>query len=55
MGYLGNISVYRIKTAGGRIMTVTAPNARRTAEWAIDWSDRVYASWGADACIILQD
>jgi putrescine transport system ATP-binding protein len=54
LGYLGNTSVYRIKTTSGKILLVTAPNARRTAEWAIDWSDEVYASWGADACIVLQ-
>ena len=54
LGYLGNHSLYRIKTGSGKILLVTAPNATRTAEWAIDWSDEVYASWGANACIVLQ-
>jgi hypothetical protein len=26
-----------------------AQNERRTSEWSIDWSDKVYVSWGADA------
>jgi putrescine transport system ATP-binding protein len=53
LGYLGNHSIYRIKTSSGTILTVSAPNARRTAEWAIDWSDEVYACWAADAAILL--
>jgi putrescine transport system ATP-binding protein len=53
LGYLGNHSVYRIKTASGTILIVSAPNARRTAEWTFDWSDEVYVVWPADAAILL--
>jgi putrescine transport system ATP-binding protein len=53
LGYLGNHSVYRVKTASGKLIIVSAPNMRRTADWSIDWSDEVYASWGADACVLL--
>jgi len=54
LGYLGNHSIYRVKTESGRMLIVSAPNARRTAEWSIDWSDEVYASWSADSAILLQ-
>ncbi len=54
LGYLGNHSTYRIKTETGKLITAFAQNDRRTAEWAIDWSDEVYVSWGADAAIVLQ-
>jgi len=54
LGYLGNHSTYRIKTASGKQVTVFAQNARRTSEWSIDWDDEVYLSWGADAAIVLQ-
>jgi putrescine transport system ATP-binding protein len=54
LGYLGNHSVYRVKTASGKLLIVSAQNARRTSEWTIDWSDEVYASWSADSAILLQ-
>jgi hypothetical protein len=34
---------------------VFAQNERRTAEWAIDWSDEVYLSWAPDAGVLLRD
>jgi putrescine transport system ATP-binding protein len=54
LGYLGNRSTYRIKTASGKIITAFAQNERRTSEMAIDWSDEVFVSWAADAAVLLQ-
>jgi putrescine transport system ATP-binding protein len=54
LGYLGNRSIYQIKTAGGKVVTVFAQNERRTSEAAIDWSDEVFVSWGADAAVLLE-
>ena len=54
LGYLGNRSTYRIKTATGKLITVFAQNERRTSEAVIDWSDEVYVSWSADAAVLLQ-
>jgi putrescine transport system ATP-binding protein len=53
LGYLGNRSTYRIKTATGKLITVFAQNATRTAEWSIDWSDEVYLSWTANCAVLL--
>jgi len=53
LGYLGNRSTYRIKTQTGKLVTVFAQNDRRTAEWAIDWSDEVYLSWTANCAVLL--
>jgi len=53
LGYLGNHSIYRVKTANGKILIVSAPNTRRSAEWSIDWNDEVYASWPAESAILL--
>ncbi len=55
LGYLGNRSIYRIRTHAGKIVTVFAQNERHTAEWAIDWSDEVYLSWPAAAAVLLQE
>jgi putrescine transport system ATP-binding protein len=53
LGYLGNRSTYRIKTATGKLVTVFAQNERRSAEWSIDWSDEVYLSWTAHGAVVL--
>jgi putrescine transport system ATP-binding protein len=53
LGYLGNHSNYRIKTDSGKIISVMAQNDRRTADWTIDWNNEIYASWSADAAILL--
>jgi len=54
LGYLGNRSTYRIKTATGKMVTVFAQNERRSSEWSIDWSDEVYLSWTAHGAVVLQ-
>ena len=54
LGYLGNRSTYRIRTTSGKLVTVFAQNERRTSQAAIDWSDEVFVSWGADAAVLLQ-
>ena len=53
LGYLGNRSVYQIKTPTGKLLTAFRQNERRTLTWAIDWSDAVYVSWAADAAVIV--
>ncbi len=53
LGYLGNRSTYRIRTATGKLVTVFAQNERRTSEAVIDWSDEVFVSWSADAAVLL--
>jgi putrescine transport system ATP-binding protein len=54
LGYLGNHSIYQIKTGGGKLLTVFAQNERRTSQAAIDWSDEVFVSWDADAAVLLE-
>jgi putrescine transport system ATP-binding protein len=53
LGYLGNHSVYRVKTQCGKLLVASTQNVRRTAELSIDWSDEVYASFSADSAILL--
>jgi putrescine transport system ATP-binding protein len=54
LGYLGNRSTYRVRTANGKLITVFTQNERRTSEAAIDWSDEVFVTWSADAAVLLQ-
>ena len=54
LGYLGNRSTYRVRTANGKLITVFSQNERRTSEAAIDWSDEVFVTWSADAAVLLE-
>jgi putrescine transport system ATP-binding protein len=54
LGYLGNRSIYQVKTTSGKLVTVFAQNEWRTSQAAIDWSDEVFVSWSADAAVLLQ-
>ena len=54
LGYLGNRSIYQIKTTSGKLVTVFAQNEWRTSQAAIDWSDEVFVSWSADAAVLLE-
>jgi len=53
IAYLGNQSVYRIKTESGLILRVTRSNLSRHDEDAISWDDVVYLSWSAAAGVVL--
>ena len=53
IGYLGDISVYRVRLAGGSIVKATVANLTRIVERPITWEDKVYLTWPADAGIIL--
>ncbi len=46
LGYLGNHSIYRVKTESGKIIMVSAQNTKRTAEWAI--KNRCHTTCGTD-------
>ncbi len=53
IGYLGDISVYRVRLAGGSIVKATVANLTRIVERPITWEDKVYLTWPADAGVIL--
>ncbi len=55
LGYLGNRSIYKIKTACGTELTVFSQNDRRTLDWAIDWGDQVTAQWSPEATVLLDE
>jgi putrescine transport system ATP-binding protein len=55
LGYYGNLSLYRIRLPGGRIVQVSAQNRRRTAERFLEWDDEVCISWKARSAVILTE
>ena len=55
LGYYGSRSVYRIKTATGKYIQVSAQNQLRTSTHAVEWEDEVYVSWDLDSSIVLEE
>jgi putrescine transport system ATP-binding protein len=55
LGYFGNLSLYRIRLASGRIVQVSAQNRRRSAERFLEWDDKVFISWRPRSGILLTE
>ena len=53
VGYLGGLSIYRVKLDNGAEMKATAANRTRLIERPIGWDDRVWLSWPAEAGLVL--
>jgi putrescine transport system ATP-binding protein len=55
LGYLGNLSIYRIRLKSGKIVQVSAQNRRRSAERHLEWDDEVFMSWRPRSAVVLTD
>ena len=55
VGYLGNMSTYRVALASGKIVEVTYPNQSRPRgeRRAVDWDDEVHLSWEPSSAVVL--
>lgn len=53
LGYFGNLSLYRIRLPGGKMIQVSAQNRHRSAERSLDWDDDIYISWRARSAALL--
>src|ERR1017187_1462018 len=52
IAYLGDLSIYLVKLATGKVVRVTQPNTSRHAE-AITWEQQVYLSWDATSPVVV--
>src|ERR1700692_3859042 len=50
--YLGDLSIYLVKLATGKVVRVTQPNTSRHAE-AITWDQQVYLSWDPTSPVVV--
>jgi putrescine transport system ATP-binding protein len=55
IGYLGDMSTYKVRLDSGLIMKASAANVTRLVERPIGWGDRVSLSWERDAAVVLAD
>lgn len=53
IGYLGDVTVYRVRLDDGTILRASRANASRTAVRPVDWEERVHLSFAPDAAVIL--
>ncbi len=55
VGYLGNISTYRVKLANNKIVEVTHPNQSRprSAQHEVDWEDEVHLTWEPSSAVVM--
>ncbi|MGQ7790950.1 ABC transporter ATP-binding protein [Faunimonas sp. B44] len=55
IAYLGDMSIYNVRLASGKIVRASLLNAARSVERPITWEDRVWLSWADDAGVVLAD
>lgn len=53
IGYLGDVSVYHVKTDKGMVLRVQETHAARTSDPHYDWGDRLYLVWKPADAIVL--
>jgi putrescine transport system ATP-binding protein len=53
IGYLGDVSVYRVRLDSGHDLKATVANRTRLIERPIGWGDRVWLSWAPEAGVVL--
>ncbi|MBQ8707084.1 MAG: putrescine ABC transporter ATP-binding subunit PotG [Succinivibrionaceae bacterium] len=53
IAYMGDISIYHVKIASGKIVTVTIPNVDRFRNNQPSWDDKVYLHWEPDSAVVL--
>jgi putrescine transport system ATP-binding protein len=55
IAYMGDMSVYLVQLASGKVVRITQPNSYRHAEDSITWDQTVYLSWHASSPVVLSE
>ena len=53
IGYLGDLSIYKVRLDNGFVMKAAVANVTRLVERSIGWDDRVWLSWVPEAATVL--
>jgi putrescine transport system ATP-binding protein len=53
IGYLGDVSIYKVRLDGGFTMQAALANSTRVVERPIGWDDRVWLSFAPEAAVVL--
>jgi len=55
IAYMGDMSVYLVQLASGKVVRITQPNTYRHADDSITWDQTVYLSWHASSPVVLSE
>ncbi len=55
LGYLGNLSLYRVRLESGKVILVSQQNRRRSSKRSIEWEEQIWLSWRPRSSIVLTD
>ncbi len=53
IAYMGDLSIYLLRLASGKMLRVTQPNTHRHAEDRITWDEQVYVHWHASSPVVV--
>jgi putrescine transport system ATP-binding protein len=53
IAYMGDLSIYLLKLASGKVVRVTQPNVYRHADERITWDEQVYLHWDASSPVVV--
>jgi putrescine transport system ATP-binding protein len=53
IAYMGDMSIYLVQLASGRMVRVTQPNVVRKAETYITWDEQVYLHWHSSSGVVV--
>jgi len=53
IGYLGGVSIYKVRLDDGAVLKAAVANVARTSGQAFSTHDEVWLSWPADAAVVL--
>jgi putrescine transport system ATP-binding protein len=53
IAYLGDVSIYHVRVAGGALIEAQLTNRARHAQASITWGDQAWVSWSADDAVAL--
>jgi putrescine transport system ATP-binding protein len=53
IAYMGDLSIYLLRLASGKIVRVTQPNVYRHADERITWDEQVFLHWDASSPVVV--
>ncbi len=53
IAYMGDMSIYLLKLASGKVVRVTRPNVYRHADDNITWDEQVYLHWRPESPVVV--
>jgi len=54
ISYLGDISIFHVQLANGRLIRISRPNRSRFDQDDFGWGEKVWVSWGGTSPVVLQ-